>query len=338
MNYSKKLFKKNEVVVPEAYEPLTIEKAMQIIDEAFGGVPAYSETDINVGFVESTKRQQTMKEIIEEIHETFYTEVDRLLEEAGIDHPIAAHDPSLAAKAKRLEKLGFNMTQEVKADREVRHNNLKAETVNYENAQLKAAINYFRMKYPNYKFITEKSVKRICDKYGLVYGAVHRYKGTVPDANLEQIEKFKIKDEDLCYVKQQPRGFTILSSRRGFTAGFDPAMFEQPDTYIGHGEYLKGKAEAEKIKKSASPYQINMLEYYQTYMNTTGCTLCPLEIAAPVKDFDMTGAELNGTKIVNIPDPVVLQPVFFEGTKHYLIVTAWGAEAADELVVNERNN
>ena len=35
-----------------------------------------------------------------------------------------------------------------------------------------------------------------------------------------------------------------------------------------------------------------------------------------------------------VPDPVVLQPVRYG----FLIVTAWGDEASDEMVVNPRNN
>lgn len=67
---------------------------------------------------------------------------------------------------------------------------------------------------------------------------------------------------------------------------------------------------------------------------------CPLEIAAPLKDFNMTGAEVKGFKIskIEIPDPIVLKPVIFNNQKHYLIVTAWGLEAADELIVNQNHN
>jgi len=49
-----------------------------------------------------------------------------------------------------------------------------------------------------------------------------------------------------------------------------------------------------------------------------------------IKDFKLSKIE--------IPDPVVLQPVFFKGKKHYLIVTAWGIEAEDELVKNSNHN
>jgi len=68
--------------------------------------------------------------------------------------------------------------------------------------------------------------------------------------------------------------------------------------------------------------------------------IAPLEIAAPLKDFDTSGMEVNDFKLskIEVPDPVVLHPVMFKGVKHYLIVTCWGLEATDELVVNQRNN
>ena len=66
----------------------------------------------------------------------------------------------------------------------------------------------------------------------------------------------------------------------------------------------------------------------------------PLEIAAPLKDFNMDEMEVKDFKLskIEIPDPVVLKPVLFNGKKHYLIVTAWGIEASYSLVVNERFN
>jgi len=35
---------------------------------------------------------------------------------------------------------------------------------------------------------------------------------------------------------------------------------------------------------------------------------------------------------------VVLKPVVYNKQKYYLIVTAWGLEASDELVVNQKMN
>ena len=138
-------------------------------------------------------------EIIAEIHDTFYTEVDRLLEMANEKHSLETGKTELINKAERLAKLGFTSSKEVEeANKEnIRLKELQRE--NLEKESLVRAIEYFSFKYPHYKFITEDSVKKICEKYGLIYGEVQYYKGTVPDINLEHIEKFKITKEDKCY-------------------------------------------------------------------------------------------------------------------------------------------
>jgi hypothetical protein len=59
------------------------------------------------------------------------------------------------------------------------------------------------------------------------------------------------------------------------------------------------------------------------------------QICAPLKDMEIPkNKKLVGHKIINIPDPVVLQPV----RGGYLIVCAWGNESSDEMVVNQKMN
>lgn len=64
----------------------------------------------------------------------------------------------------------------------------------------------------------------------------------------------------------------------------------------------------------------------------------PLVICAPITDMRLDDdATLEGHKIVekvHVPDPVVLCPVH----RGYLIITAWGDEASDPLVYNEKLN
>ena len=62
-------------------------------------------------------------------------------------------------------------------------------------------------------------------------------------------------------------------------------------------------------------------------------TYAELQICAPQKDFDTTGKVVRNRKLM-IEDPIVLQPVKYG----YLILTAWGDEASDPIVVNKINN
>lgn len=253
--------------------------------------------------------QKEMNALIDEIHESFYTEVDKLLAHAKVKLSTDTTKQALIDKCNRLEALGFTQTKEVvEARKEIqRLNTLEIE--NEKRSKLTEAINYFSNKYPQYKFITEESVKKICEKYNLVYGSIANYRGTVPDENLRQMENFSIKEQDKIYLQ----GYRGTFSGQTKYEAIDLKTYKdrsQSDIWARHGNF----------------------SYKEAF----------LEIAAPAKDFDMTGMELNGTKIVakpiEIPDPVVLQPVIYDGVKHYLIVTAWGQEASDELVVNERNN
>lgn len=254
---------------------------------------------------------KTNNEWVEEIHETFYSEVDRLLASANIKHRIETDKEALITKKQKLEALGFSNTKEVQeASSEVsRINNLKNE--NHEKEVLVEAINYFSFKYPFYKFITEDSVKKICEKYNLIYSTVNNYIGEVPDENLEQMENFKIEDLDKSYIKTTFFGI----GERALTEG---VSYEDYLTYQENRNGIGGRV-------------------HYLY---TDCKESKLEICAPIKDFNVKNMEVRDFKLskIEILDPVVLQPVNFKGTKHYLIVTAWGLEASDELVVNSINN
>lgn len=248
-----------------------------------------------------------MNNIIEEIHTSFYTEVDNLLLEAKNINSLNSDKQELIDKCKRLKSLGFKNSKEViEGEKEISRLKLLDEE-NKNKKDLFNAIEYFSMKYPMYKFITEDSVKKICEKYNLIYGEIENYIGTVPTKNLEQIENFKIKNEDKCFIK------LVESSWRS-------------------------------VKEIISYTKMQMLinqrvNKWGVYDNSLSFE-APLEIVAPLKDFNIENMEIKDYKIskIEIPDPVVLKPVLFNNKKYYLIVTAWGIEAADENVVNANHN
>jgi hypothetical protein len=273
-----------------------------------------ANNDVMVAEPNPNFKGKTANEIVEEIHETFFTEVDKLLADAKIAKSLDTDMQSLIDKSESLKALGFTSTKEVKECKGeiVRLNTLKEE--NKAKKNLIEAINYFSFKYPNYKFITEDSVKKICDKYGLIYGTVDKYLGDVPDENLKHIQNFKISKDDDCYSKQWriEREYMSLGKLEDIVG----------ISYFSFKEYCKCRNFEEK------DYDF----IHRTYS-------CPLEIVAPQKDFNLEGV---GVKVIEhqivAPDPIVLKPVVFNRMKYYLIVTAWGLEAADELVINANHN
>jgi hypothetical protein len=197
----------------------------------------------------------------------------------------------------------------VEAEKEIS----RMETLEKENLKKKElieAINYFSLNYPEYKFITEESVVNICNKYGLVYSEVENFRGNIPFENLEQMEKFKIKDSDkLCLRIWHPDSVRIPKSISNISYGvYEMYKHNNKSFYWGDHEYK----------------------------------IAPLEICAHLNQFDITDLELEGKKLVKkkieIQDPIVLCPVFFKYKKHYLIVTAWGEESHDSEVINHQLN
>ena len=230
----------------------------------------------------------TEQQIVEQIHNEFFTEVDRLLEYCGIQKSMTTEEEIAVDKSNRLSDLGFyNSLAHEKAE-PVR----QALAEDLGKNQLKEAIEYFSNKYPQYKFITEDSVKKICDKYNLYYGKVSKYIGDVPEKNLIEIENFKVDDKDMYFIERSLYGSQYIRS---------------------YNEY---KGNWWKLDREG------------------------FVIAAPITDFKLDkNTTITDRKIsFTVPDPIVLQPVIYKKKTYYLVVTAWGAEASDELVVNQKMN
>ena len=267
--------------------------------------------------------EKTTAEIIEEIHDSFYTEVDKLLESAKVSKSIESQKDSLIEKRDKLFALGFTNTAEVQ-EANIAIENLK------KSERLIKTINYFSQKYPLYKFITEESVIKICEKYNLIYGDASKYIGKVPDKNLKEMQNFKVDIIDVCFS----RTYSRFNNTENYISFME---FKQEITNkISEERHLRGYSKADKEYPIVFKEEIEKRIKNKLYHNYYSFKKYNLEIAAPLKDFDMENYEIRNFKIskIEIPDPVVLQPVFFEGQKHYLIVTAWGIEASDEAVVN----
>lgn len=261
---------------------------MKIIERIFGTTIS-SDT---IGREHSYK--QSTADIVEEIHNSFNTASDRALEEAmKIINNAGETDPIID----QMVACGFNQVKIVK------------EAVDQKNA-IKIAdkeatvLNYYKQTYPTYKFIMDSQVKEICEKYGLLCGESHRYKGDIPYKNMQEIAAFREKD---------------------------PIKEEDCRYYVSG--YISGRKVEETYKTyQREQYLLNHTSYLSMYNARKETTF---SICAPVKDMDMTRAELKGHKIVDIPDPIVLFPV---RDNMWCIVSAWGPEASDNNVVNEKMN
>ena len=243
-------------------------------------------------FIKKVKQSlQDPNEVIEKIHYEFDSASERLLKEAK---EIIARNKD-ADKGERLKKIGFGSAAPVVQSEE-----------NKQKEKLANQIEYYQTWYPNNKFITESEVKRICEKYGLLFGESRQYKGDIPEKNLIEIENFKLRDEEKIkrtnYDDYQEHYFTT-------------------QRFGGLGQSILGAPRQTQI-------EYNPPKEIRTYLSTPSFKIC-----APEKDFDTRYMTVvDGYKLQY--DPIVMQPV----KDGYLIVSKWGLEGQDENLINEKMN
>jgi hypothetical protein len=252
------------------------------------------------------------KEVLE-IHNEFNIAADNLLLEAN--SIIAEAKSKDIEKVNRLEALGFKQVKQVVETKPL----LEQAKLSQEQIE---AVNYYKREYPFNKFITNKQVEDICKKYGLVCGDVSLFKGFVPEKNLKEIEKFKLKDKEK----------NVLIASNGWV--FKNAEIKKKNSYW----HIYKRNETDKFRYAfQSNDGINFYANdthnifgYSHINNGRNFTIenNSLKICAPLKDMDTTGMDLtDGYKLEKkfIPDPIVLQPVEFG----FLILAMWADETFD---------
>lgn len=252
--------------------------------------------------------KKSNKQVIEKIHHEFNSAGDALLAEVN---ELINGNSALLKKAERLEMAGFKMANEVERASKIL---LDKKTADF--------VVYYRERYPFNKFITELQVNSINSKYGLVCCPIKRYKGFVPESKLSIIESFIVKPED----KEEKK---IKVTKWSHIDNSEQARLNEkyPDFIFPYSMFY---APVPLVNINGSNIFISKYEILDSDS---------LYICAPAKDMDISGLKQVGNKLmsftkIEVPDPVVLQPV----KGGYLIVTAWGDEASDEIVVNQISN
>lgn len=244
--------------------------------------------------------------VVEAIHNEFNISGEKLLSEAK--EIISGLHVNNKVKADQLRSLGFANTKEVLESEIVLHQKREKE-------KLANALEFFSVNYPSYKFITKQMAMTICKKYNLVLGEVSQYKGFVPQKNIDKIKDFFKEENDLNTV--------FYKSHSGYHHSF-----------VSKKDYDIAR-EAEKNRRSTER-DYPTRSYDSVYLSSSRNSL---SIAAPLKDMETKGFKLKDRIFSReVPDPVVLAPVSREGVELYCIVTAWGDEASDEIVVNQQMN
>lgn len=274
-------------------------------------------------------KTKTEQQVIAEIHNEFDTAENRLLMEAEnlLKELNIETETEMTQKADRLLRLGFTKASPVKW---VKENSL---IKTRDHAEL---IRYYKQTYPFNKFLTEGELERICKKYKLVFAPVSNYIKDVPNKNLEEIEnlaslKFEDRPKDEVFTKVF-YGFdvvgvnTVGAIRLGLPFkinDFAATFFKDIDNYlkmnypqVASRNYICSRGEVHRINKQG------------------------LFICAPQSHFDLDGLKKQNkysfmnTVITEVKDPIVFR--YCRGGIQ--VITKWGLEAEDKVLVNEIMN
>jgi hypothetical protein len=272
-------------------------------------------------------KSHSYPQVVEDIHNEFYAAGESIVAEANLLlSELAKKDSS---KGKRLSSLGFIKTPEAVSA-------IENEMALVSAKNIASLVEYYKANYPNNKFITDEQVKVICEKYGLVLGDTSMYKGFVPEVKLQMIENFKLKEKEkneiLFEITESHNGDNVklpiysISSEDLSEHGLK--YFKRDDSLLDYF-YIVGERGSHLCKKEVSDMFVGL-----QYVRATR-VVNKLKIVAPLKDMEIpSGKRIIGHEIKNIPDPIVLQNV----RGGYLIVCAWGDEASDDIVVDNRHN
>lgn len=241
--------------------------------------------------------------LIQQIHQDFYNQQHLLKTDLPVlikeQKQLIKNNSQIVEQQKSLLRLGFNQSKTTLALEKIVNANKEAEAVLAKMEITLEALKIFNREYPKLKCITISQVVKLCKKYGFICGPVNAYIGTIPEENIAEMSKIEISNN----YKLGGFGNYRWNSNRNKTNG----------------------------------------QFYNAY--STEYASAPLEIIAPKNEFNLSNLDFKDNyflqekiKPVVYDDPIVLQPVVYEGYKYYLILTAWGPEASDPLVQKQSNN
>lgn len=292
------------------------------------------------------KKKTETQDIDSQIQESVYSAQDLLLEEAQkvLNEPTPEITEFTKQEIDRLEKLrelGFTSTKQTQKLDQLKAEKLRVQREKKEKEDLSRRIEYYSFHYPQHKFIDDKTVNNICEKYGLVLAEASDLIDDIPEENQEEIVNFKIKKKDARAIARH-----VFSNINGQVTTeercqipFEPKEdeHENPDKHFikmherRRAEMMAGLSGLGGRGVLHSDFSRETLEADKDDL-ISGQSL---QIIAPQSKINMEGKEVRGNKVFRqVKDPIVLQPV----AEGFLIVTSWGFEANDDQVKNPNKN
>jgi hypothetical protein len=265
------------------------------------------------------------KSIVEQIHAEFDSAVGELtnfaIKSAEKAEEIVIKEDSdedLTLKVKRMEKLGFGNSNVVQDFNEKQNKKQKIvnkkQNLNNLSENLLNEINEYKVKFPGFKIITFSQTMKICEKYNLHMGESKLYSGDIPDKNLQDIASFDESNAKKNMCKNYKIKYPLSNLKNLISSS-------------GRGYYAVENGHIDISYQICAPLKD---------FNTNGCIKIGREIFTHNSDTKFNWEKPN----LKFNDPIVLFPIILKSLKEigFAIVTAWGLEAQDEMILNPISN
>ncbi len=218
-----------------------------------------------------------------------------------------------------------------------------------------------------YKFILTEQLERVCEKYNL-YVRPLEFFADIPEKNIKDMMDFKFYIEDLIFIPDSVLMHYLDSSR--ITLMYDSNLVSPYDAkldYVKENRKTLTKSVLEDLKLNTTKrfslseikdisnnivakivnkyYSGNSSHFSSTFRSRRVNIIEGLQIAAVENLFTPQAFQKSKSRILEneaelIPtgqvdlDPIVM----LKNNMGYIIITAWGDEANDELVANQNLN
>lgn len=262
-----------------------------------------------------------MKITVEQIHNDFDNAQELILEQAK--KIINENKVTNADYVSKMKELGFVNSESVKQAE-------KKQTASIKSKEMAERVMYYKRQYPFLKFLTEDKLDEICDKYGLIYAPVVRYKKDVPKKNLEEISSVqKLSDKDAYDVF-----YVMERANRDFNTQNTKENIDRVKSFKFQNNPTSDKYSA--IREFENKDDINFL--YLDDCTFTEFNQSGLFIGAPKSHFNTKGLSSHKKGFFNtsIVKKEVKDPIVFRYVKGGIqVLSKWGDEAEDAELVNE---
>lgn len=277
------------------------------------------------------------RQVIQEIHDEFDTAEDRLLQQADslLKELNIPTQTSIEVKADKLISLGFVNSEVVVKSKGLKETAAKIKTKIVGTREQAELIRYYKQNYPFQKFLTEQELERICEKYNLIFAPVSNYIKDVPEKNINEISAAPVlKNNDIV-----PIGFIVtdISFYGNHTKEYKDYIREKINGLI----FTESGVTEGTIRKLAQGFTgVRGDSWYFSSAKMEKTNKEGLFIAAPISHFDLKGLSKKGKHgfmqvfKIEIKDPIVFR--YVRGGVQ--VLSKWGLEGQDELLVNEINN